>query len=118
MNRILLLAFLFLSPLTVGCVSGYKAVYNWDIYSAQTYKYVKGGDEENTEALFETYQKIMEGQADTIRQTVPPGVCADYGYLMIKAGRVEEGKALLRKEMELYPESTQFMNGVLRKIER
>ena len=118
MKRFLPFAAAGLSLFLAGCASNYKAVYNWDIYSAQTYKYVKGGDEENTEALFETYQKIMEGQADTIRQTVPPGVCADYGYLMIKAGRVEEGKALLRKEMELYPESTQFMNGVLRKIER
>ena len=118
MKRFLPLAAAGLLLLLAGCASNYKAVYNWDAYSTQTYKYVKGGDEENTEELFATYQKIMEGQADTIRQTIPPGVCADYGYLMIKAGNVEEGKALLRKEMELYPESAQFMSGVIRKVER
>ena len=118
MKKILWIGIAALPLFFAGCASNYKALYNWDAYSTQTYKYVKGGDEENTAALFEVYQKIMDGQAETIRQTNPPGVCADYGYLMIKAGRVEEGKALLRKEMELYPESAQFMNNIIRKVER
>lgn len=109
---------LFLPLFFASCASNYKTLYNWDAYSTQTYKYIKGGDEEDTEKLFEVYQKVIDGQEGTIRETIPPGVCADYGYLLIKAGRVEEGKALLRKEMELYPESGQFMKSIIRKVER
>ncbi|MBR5965750.1 MAG: DUF4810 domain-containing protein [Treponema sp.] len=118
MNRILSFFAIFLPLLFAGCASNYKALYNWDYYSTQTYKYVKGGNEEDTEKLFEVYQKVLDGQEGTIRETIPPGLCADYGYLLIKAGKVEEGKALLRKEMELYPESVQFMNSIIRKVER
>jgi hypothetical protein len=118
MNKFLFLFAILIPLLFVGCASNYKSLYNWDAYSTQTYKYVKGGNEEDTEKLFEVYQKVIDGQDGTIRGTIPPGVCADYGYLLIKAGRVEEGKALLRKEMELYPESAQFMNGIIRKVER
>ncbi len=118
MNKFLFFFAILIPLLFVGCASNYKSLYNWDAYSTQTYKYVKGGNEEDTEKLFEVYQKVIDGQDGTIRGTIPPGVCADYGYLLIKAGRVEEGKALLRKEMELYPESAQFMNGIIRKVER
>lgn len=118
MNKFLFFFAILIPLLFVGCASNYKSLYNWDAYSTQTYKYVKGGNEEDTEKLFEVYQKVIDGQDGTIRGTIPPGVCADYGYLLIKAGRVEEGKALLRKEMELYPESAQFMKGIIRKVER
>ena len=69
-----------------GCASNYKTLYNWDNYTIQTYKYIKNGNEEDTEKLMEIYQKVFDGQEGTIRETIPPGVCADYGYLLVKAG--------------------------------
>ena len=109
---------LFLPLFFASCATNYKTLYNWDAYSSQTYKYIKGGEEEDTEKLFEVYQKVIDGQEGTIRETIPPGVCADYGYLLIKAGKIQEGKELLLKEKELYPESARFVDSVIRKIER
>ena len=47
----------------------------------------------------------------------PPGVCADYGYLLIKKGEVEKGKELLVKETILYPESKLFIDMILKRFE-
>ena len=101
-----------------ACGTTTPVMYNWYGYTNTTYQYVKEGDEDSNEKLLEVYQKIMDGQADTIRQTVPPGVCADYGYMLVKGGKVEEGKALLLKEKELYPESTAFIDNILKRIEK
>lgn len=103
-----------------GCAStnGKIPLYNWSSYTQDTYKYIKEGEEDNIETLLTTYQWIFDNQTGTIRESVPPGVCADYGYLLVRAGRVEEGKELLKKEKELYPESARFVDSVLRKIER
>lgn len=102
-----------------GCASNNgKALYNWGDYSAQTYQYIKSGDEDSMEGVLKSYQWIIDNQTGTVRETVPPGVCADYGYLLARAGRVDEGKAFLQKEKELYPESAQFVDSIIRKIDR
>ena len=82
--------------------------------------YVKVPNDETLQSLFATYQRIMDGQnGETVyRNTVPPGVCADYGYMLILAGKTDEGKALLLKEKELYPESAVFIERVLEMVER
>ena len=103
--------------LFASCAST-PVMYNWETYTNSTYQYIKAGDEDSNTALLEVYQKILDGQADTIRQTVPPGVCADYGYMLVKGGKTEEGKALLLKEKELYPESAAFIDSIIRRIER
>ena len=36
---------LFLPLFFASCATNYKTLYNWDAYSTQTYKYIKGGDE-------------------------------------------------------------------------
>ena len=97
----------------------YATMYNWGNYTATTCEYIKNGDtsDESTETLLAMYQEILTTQTETFRQTIPPGVCADYGYFLVKAGRIEEGKELLLKEKELYPESGKFIDSILKRIE-
>ena len=97
-----------------------ETMYNWDNYSSTTFKYVKNGDEseESVQDLINVYRTIMSNQAGTYRGTIPPGVCADYGYLLVRSGKIEEGKELLLKEKELYPESSKFIDSIVKKIER
>lgn len=77
------------------------------------------------------------------RQVPPPGICAEYGYLLLQpqtaeafhnyatpyqkrlfktadysAVFLERGKELLQKEMELYPESTKFIEPLIKKLAR
>lgn len=43
---------------------------------------------------------------------VPPGVNAEYGYLLLKEGQENEGFEYLAKEIELYPESIVFISRI------
>ena len=123
MKKKLLCAFsLAVSLLFFSCGTTEKVQkpYEWDNYTMATYNYVKVPNDETLQSLFATYQRIMDGQnGETVyRNTVPPGVCADYGYMLILAGKTDEGKALLLKEKELYPESAVFIERVLEMVER
>ena len=76
-----------------------------------------------------------------VRQVPPPGICAEYGYLLLQPGTAEtflnnatpaqkrlfassdyaslfqdRGKEMLRKEMELYPESAWFIDPIFQKL--
>lgn len=103
-----------------GTTEKVKKPYEWDNYTMATYNYVKVPNDETLQSLLATYQRIMDGQnsENVYRNTVPPGVCADYGYMLILAGKTDEGKALLLKEKELYPESAVFIERVLEMVER
>ena len=67
--------------------------------------------------LLEEYETMMKRQRG-IRRTVPPGLCAEYGYMLIKQNKIEEGKKLLQKEVVLYPESEVFIKTILKQLEK
>jgi len=94
-----------------------KTLYSWGNYDDTSYKYLKNGDEKSTEQLIETYKQLIEKQTGT-RKTVPPGIYADYGFILLQTGKTEEGKAMLEKEIALYPESKVFIDQILNKSEK
>lgn len=91
-------------------------LYNWNGYDNAVYAYTKRSDEKSVESLMEIYAKLIQNSGGT-RNVPPPGVCADYGYLLIQGGKVEEGKKLLVQETVLYPESKQFIDRILKRFE-
>ena len=93
-----------------------KPLYSWAKYETVSYNYLKNSDEKSTQALIENYQKIIEKQTGS-RNVPPPGVYADYGYVLLQVGKTAEGKALLLKEIELYPESKIFIDRILKMLE-
>ncbi len=75
------------------------------------------------------------------RQVPPPGICAEYGYLLLQPETAtaflnnataaqkklfgsedyatlftERGKEMLQKEIELYPESAKFIEPLIKKL--
>jgi len=48
----------------------------------------------------------------------PPGLYADYAFILLQIGKTEEGKTFLLKEVELYPESKTFIDRILKMLER
>lgn len=77
------------------------------------------------------------------RQVPPPGICAEYGYLLLLPETAEtflnnattaqkklfksddygvlfteRGKEMLQKEIELYPESAKFIEPLIKKLAR
>jgi hypothetical protein len=110
----LLASALFVLLLT-SCVSAPKPLYTWGNYQERSYAYIKDATDESLEELQKTYQTLINKQQGS-RQTVPPGICADYGYLLYKQGKTQEGLALLEKEIALYPESTVFISRIIKQL--
>lgn len=69
------------------------------------------------EKLLREYARIIQEPKGT-RKTPPPGICAEYGYVLLKQGKKEEGLALLKREIELYPESANFIGRIIKQFEK
>lgn len=93
-----------------------KPLYTWEKYELTSYNYLKKSDETSIQKLMENYQKIIDKQNGS-RKVVPPGVYADYGFVLLQKGKTKEGKELLLKEEALYPESKVFIDRILKMIE-
>ncbi|MDR2927933.1 MAG: DUF4810 domain-containing protein [Cytophagaceae bacterium] len=98
-----------------SCVTQ-KELYDWKGYDDAVYAYTKTTDEKSIENLMKVYDRLIDNSGGT-RQVPPPGICADYGYILIQKGKTEEGKALLVKETQLYPESKPFIDRILKRFE-
>ncbi len=111
------LIFLFVAvSLFVGCATSKPELYSWQGYEASTYTYLKNADEEALEALILSYEKIIKEQKGT-RKVAPPGIYADYGFILIQNGENEKGQEMLQKEIETYPESRIFIERILKMLE-
>ena len=101
--------------MALSCVTQ-KTLYNWSGYQEASYQYMKSNTEQDLEKLLEKYQFLIDNQK-TGRQTVPPGMYADYGFLLVRQGKVEEGVKLMKMEVALYPESAVFVGRIIKRIE-
>ena len=109
--------------LAVGCVIAFascgteKSLYSWYDSQDATYTYTKKGTEETLTKAMGQYKKVIEKQKG-LRKSVPPGVNAEYGFLLYKAGKKEEGLALLKAEIKAYPESESFITRIIKQLEK
>ncbi len=110
-SLILFAALILLASCTVQ-----KPLYTWGNYETASYNYLKKSDKRSVRKLMENYQQIIEKQKGA-RGIAPPGICADYGFILLQEGKKEEGKKMLMKEMALYPESKIFIERILKMIE-
>jgi len=112
------LSVLALAILIVSCAPSKKNyLYSWGQYYDASYGYLKNKDDKSTQALVANYKSIIDKQAG-IRKTVPPGIYADYGFLLMQMNQTEAGKAMLLKEIELYPESKVFIDRILNSVNK
>ena len=99
----------------IACEPQKKRLYSWGHYDEASYYYLKNKDEKSTQLMIDSYKRIIEKQTG-LRGVVPPGIYADYGFLLIQLKKTEEGKAMLKKEIELYPESQVFIDRILKTL--
>lgn len=97
--------------------SSTKNLYSWYNYEDATYQYNKKPTEELQAKVIEQYQKLSENQKG-IRGVVPPGLYSEYGYLLYKVGKKEEGLKYLKQEVELYPESDVYISKIIKQLEK
>lgn len=93
-----------------------KDLYTWYNYEDRAFTWVKKQTPKSEEALIKEYERIINEPKGT-RKTPPPGICAEYGYLLLKKGKKEEGLALLKRETTLYPESAAFIGRIIKQFE-
>ena len=109
--------------LSVSCVIAFascgteKSLYSWYDSQDATYTYTKKGTDELLTKAMAQYEKVINKQKG-VRKTVAPGVNAEYGYLLVKAGKKEEGLALLKAEIKAYPESETFISRIIKQLEK
>jgi hypothetical protein len=115
MKKLLFITSCFLL-LAAGCATQ-KTLYNWGKYQEASYYYMKNNTDKDLEALLKEYQYIINNQKAG-RKIVPPGIYADYGYLLIQQGKVNEGLELMKLEIALYPESAVFIEGIIKRLEK
>jgi len=94
-----------------------KSLYSWYDSEDAAYTYTKRQTEEALTKAMVQYEKVIKKQKGT-RMVVPPGVNAEYGYLLYKAGKKKEGLALLKAEKETYPESERFISRIIKQLEK
>ena len=104
------------APLFISCMST-SPLYYWGNYEEASYQHYKQGTDEAKAKLMATYEKMISRQTGT-RNTIAPGICAEYGYMLIQSGKREEGINYLKKEVELYPESRVFIERIIKRYEQ
>lgn len=100
-----------------SCSTSTKALYSWYDYEDATYTYGKKATPELYTKMMKEYAKMEEKQKG-VRGVVPPGFNAEYGYLLCKEGKKEEGLKYLNKEIEMYPESKTYISRIIKQIEK
>jgi hypothetical protein len=101
-----------LSGLLVGCAQAPKPLYQWDGYQRQIYDHFKGDGSSPTEQL-----SVLQAQAEKSRAVgaaLPPGFRAHMGLLYLQLGRAGEARQMLEAEKLAFPESTQYMDFLLK----
>ena len=94
-----------------------KSLYSWYDSEDASYQYTKKLTEDKLKKAMVQYEKVLKNQKGT-RKVVPPGVNAEYGYPLFKAGKKEQGISLMKEEMRLYPESEKFISRIVKQLEK
>ena len=109
---------LLLLAILSSCVTVPKPIYYWGAYEDLSYKAVKGNEEADFQKLMVSFTDIAKNTAKGSSGKIPPGICGDFGFFLMRQGKTQEGKQWLLKEKALYPESTIFIDSILKMAEK
>lgn len=95
-----------------GCAP--QGLFYWGAYEDALYdRYV-----ENSGEQAQAYLRQSMTEAEANRMPVPPGLYADYGFVLFQRGDKAGAIDYFRRERELYPESTALMDKLIERIEQ
>ncbi len=95
-----------------GCAP--QGLFFWGDYETSLYERYVNNDGQHTDA----YLRNTFTEAERQHRRVPPGLYADYGFLLYTRGDKSGAMTYFEKERELYPESTALMNKLIEKIKQ
>ncbi len=98
-----------------GCTQS-QLMYRWGNYESVVYDtYFSPGEADPGTQIAKLTENVERTLAEG--KLVPPGVHAHLGYLHYSQGRVDVAREEFLIEKELFPESTAFIDGVLRRMD-
>ena len=97
--------------LLVACATPRPIPYAWGNYSLALYHLKKDPCDANLQTHKQVLVQIIQA-SNQQSMRIPPGVYAEYGYILIREGQAEEGIKYLDLEAKTYPESTVFVERV------
>lgn len=90
-----------------GCAHKAPSKYEWGNYEQSMYDYYKNPSD--PAALMASIEGTVKS-AEATHRKVPPGMYAEYGYLLMLQGKPQEAVANFEKEKRNWPESAGFMD--------
>ena len=105
-----ILATFVLGIFLTGCQPA-KDTFYWGDYSKTLYKMKKSPDDKTLDLHKKEILNVID-TSNKKKQQVPPGVFAEYGYMLLKNGDETGGMEYLDKEVKLYPESQVFITRI------
>ena len=97
--------------LIVACSSN-QNMYQWGGGAYASSVYTALTDESNPQEELKKLEEIVQNPE---RKKIPPGLYAHMGLLYAKVGDTEKAFGFYQKEVELYPESRQFIEFISNK---
>jgi len=107
------LVYFLLFGLILSLTSCVSTTYDWKNYDGKLYRFYSNQD--INELLLSLEQIIKSGEA---KDRVPPGIYAEYGYLLYETGKYEESIVYFEKEQNLWPESAVLMQKMIRNAQQ
>jgi hypothetical protein len=108
--------FLVLAGLLAGCQTA-KPLYYWGHYERLIYLSYAKPDKATPELQVERLQEDVQ-KAAAANLSVHPGLHAHLGYLYAQMGQNDRAEKEFAMEKALFPESAQFIDGMLQKPQR
>ncbi|MDP1675412.1 MAG: DUF4810 domain-containing protein [Bacteroidota bacterium] len=90
----------------IGCAP--ETQFYWGNYSKTLYAYKKSPDDKTLAVHKNSLNDIITVSTKK-HATVPPGVYAELGYILLKENKEKESFECFDKEIKLYPESIEFI---------
>jgi hypothetical protein len=94
----------------IGC--GAHSLYSWSSYDTKMYKHYKNPAER--EAFIESLKEILDDAEPAGK--VPPGIYAEYGFVMYEQGNNQQAILYFQKEANKWPESRAFMTKLIANV--
>ena len=116
MKKLIIVPVCGLIILFASCSSSTESLYTWYDYENSAYQYQKKYSDESYVDAMEEYLKVIEKQKGA-RKVVPPGLNAEYGYMLYKNGKIQEGLKFFKQEIALYPESEVYISRIIKQLE-
>jgi len=107
--------FIIISTISFGCTPQTK--YEWGKYEDYIYKkYLKPGSIPINDEILALEDQIK--YTYNKNRLIPPGLHAHLGYLYVATGNYKMAVIHFNKEKEKFPESSHFIDGLIKRMQK